>query len=654
MGAIEIEQANNKTVLIGSPICRTFNILREFLVSLMEMEKDGFNVEYYFVDDNDEIESSRLLEEFRNLNANVSIIHSNETEKYQCDDYTHRWNEEMIQKVARFKNIMIEYAIEKKYDYLFLIDSDIVLHPSTLKQLVKDQKNIVSNIFWTKWGPNEQDLPQVWQQDAYNFYRLKTNQVATQEELKRWSQEFIDQLRKPGVYQVGGLGACTLIDREALLKGVNFNDIYNVSFWGEDRHFCIRAVALGLELFVDTYYPAYHIYRQEELAGVARFKAECPNRDVQILGAHIMDLIVAGVNSLNTYHYEEGLSEEFKQYFTTGEADSQWFMHQKFYQTIVKEKCINRCNVKEISMAFEGDLSNVLCQIKYCNNGYKKELSYYEERVAEAKVEKQLDGTYLISYFKRGERLSISNRPMIRKVAEVPKLTLSMIVKNEECRYLQRVLLAAREYIDNAVIIDDGSTDRTAEICKEVLGDKLTTLIVNKESKFADERRLRKQQWNATIATNPDWIIFLDADEIFEDRAKEVIRELIRSRDVDIYNFRLYDFWSETHYRQDDLWCAHHTFRPFMMRYQPNYQYQFTETAQHCGRMPSNISGLLGTTSDLRLKHYGWAREEDRIKKYQRYMALDPEGQFGSMPQYQSILDTTVSLMKWNELNINA
>ena len=30
--------------------------------------------------------------------------------------------------------------------------------------------------------------------------------------------------------------------------------------FGEDRHFCIRAAALGLSLYVDTHYPAYHIY----------------------------------------------------------------------------------------------------------------------------------------------------------------------------------------------------------------------------------------------------------------------------------------------------------------------------------------------------------------------------------------------------------
>jgi SRSO17 transposase len=63
-----------------------------------------------------------------------------------------------------------------------------------------------------------------------------------------------------------------LISRTALEAGVNFSRISNLSFWGEDRHFCIRAAALGLQLFVDTHYPAYHIYRDSDLEGVKSFK----------------------------------------------------------------------------------------------------------------------------------------------------------------------------------------------------------------------------------------------------------------------------------------------------------------------------------------------------------------------------------------------
>lgn len=234
-----------------------------------------------------------------------------------------------------------------------------------------------------------------------------------------------------------------------------------------------------------------------------------------------------------------------------------------------------------------------------------------------------------------------------RIVKDTPSLTLSMIVKNEEHRYLERMLQSASEYIDHAVIIDDGSTDQTISLCREVLSGIPLTLIENKESMFSDEWKIRKLQWQETIASDPDWILFLDADEIFEDNAKTALREMITDKNCDLYLFRLYDMWDEEHYREDALWSAHKIYRPFMLRYQKNFNYAFSQARQHCGRMPSNVFELNQQLSNLRLKHYGWAKAEDRLAKYNRYMTLDPLGIYGSMAQYQSIMDEHPHLCQW-------
>lgn len=81
-------------------------------------------------------------------------------------------------------------------------------------------------------------------------------------------------MRIPGIYEVGGLGACTLISQHAIKAGVSYNQIRNISYWGEDRHFCIRAAALGIPLFVDTHYPALHLYRDSDLSKVEDFIKE--------------------------------------------------------------------------------------------------------------------------------------------------------------------------------------------------------------------------------------------------------------------------------------------------------------------------------------------------------------------------------------------
>lgn len=95
------------------------------------------------------------------------------------------------------------------------------------------------------------------------------------------------------------------------------------------------------------------------------------------------------------------------------------------------------------------------------------------------------------------------------------KVTLSMCVKNEADHYLRMVLEEVRHYIDEAVIIDDASTDDTVQLIYEVLHGIPVHIIHNTVSKFSNEINLRKQQWDEVIKTNPEWILNIDADHVF-------------------------------------------------------------------------------------------------------------------------------------------
>jgi len=224
-----------------------------------------------------------------------------------------------------------------------------------------------------------------------------------------------------------------------------------------------------------------------------------------------------------------------------------------------------------------------------------------------------------------------------------------MCVKNEASRYLCQVLEDARMYIDAAVIIDDASTDDTVALCYEVLKGIPVSIVRNAQSKFTYESDLRIQQWQETIATNPDWILVLDADELFEPSCKYELPTLLERTDVDVYYFRLFDMWDADHYREDRYWSAHNYYRPFLIRYKQDFAYAWCEQALHCGRLPYNIHQLRAECSSLRLKHYGWSRQQDRVAKYARYKQLDPDGVFGIKEQYESILDEHPTLILWSE-----
>ncbi|MEK4292136.1 glycosyltransferase family 2 protein [Paenibacillus sp. FSL R5-0914] len=543
---------NKVRVLIGSPIHQKPMVLKEFLNSLLRLNIADIELDFHLVDDNDDEESSRLLQEFQSMGDHIYLQSSGFHDAYIRNDTTHFWNTNLVWKVANFKNLMINRAQTLNYDYLFLIDSDLILHPDTLRHLIGTNKDIISEVFWTQWQPETMFQPQVWMHDEYNQWELLPGEKLQPEEINRRFHEFIAKMRIPGIYEVGGLGACTLISQHAIKAGVSYNQIRNISYWGEDRHFCIRAAALGIPLFVDTHYPALHLYRDSDLSKVEDFIKETTETKAEATDTE---------NSSSTDEVPASVMPTP----TTDNPDNE------------------------------------------------------------------------------------SSKETVPPARKRPKLTLTMVVKNESGRFLRQVLEEHRKYIDEAVIIDDGSTDNSAAICLEVLEGIPVHLVHNTISKFSNEIELRKQQWEEVLKTKPEWILSLDADEIFEASFAANIEPLLYADEVDLFCFRLYDLWNATHYREDIYWRSHLNYRPFLLRYKEDFNYVWNESPQHCGRFPENVFELPHQLSNLRLKHLGWSKAEFRLEKYLRYMLLDPDGQYGWKEQYLSILDEHPHLIPWVE-----
>ena len=234
-----------------------------------------------------------------------------------------------------------------------------------------------------------------------------------------------------------------------------------------------------------------------------------------------------------------------------------------------------------------------------------------------------------------------------RIVSKSNSITLSMIVHNEANRYLKTVLEHALKYVDKVIIIDDASTDNTVEVCENILKNTPHKIIKNKVSLFHKEHKLRTLQWNETLKMKPDWILFLDADDIFEDIMKFKSKELTSNPDVDVYKFRYFDMWNENEYREDEYWSAHYRYKPFLIRYQPKFKYKYLKWNHHCGRVPKDLDLLPNKNSDIRIKHMGWSKEIDRKNKFLRYQKMDPNAEFGISKQYESILDKTPNLIKF-------
>ncbi|MEA2180039.1 MAG: hypothetical protein QOG77_3336, partial [Solirubrobacteraceae bacterium] len=98
----------------------------------------------------------------------------------------------------------------------------------------------------------------------------------------------------------------------------------------------------------------------------------------------------------------------------------------------------------------------------------------------------------------RGKRVASAARP-----AEGLTLSLCMIVKDEE-EMLPRCLEAAAPAVDEIIVVDTGSSDRTVEIAKSFGAN---VIEFEWTGSFADARNVSLE------AATGDWLMYLDADE---------------------------------------------------------------------------------------------------------------------------------------------
>jgi hypothetical protein len=255
---------------LASPVRKKHEILKPFLEAIFQQQTEGIELDYLFIDDNKDPESSKLLHSLQG--PRILPIQKTPPRAVEENNEEEAWTEYSVWRLAEIKNSVISLAKQHDYDCLFFVDSDLILNPKTIEHLASLELDIVSEIFWTNWMPDQMALPQVWLYDHYGLVPKGRTETIDQDTANERFSNLIYMLQRPGVYAVGGLGGCTLISKRALDLGVSFSEVYNISFWGEDRAFSIRAAALGLPLHVDTKYPALHLYRDSDLEKLEEFK----------------------------------------------------------------------------------------------------------------------------------------------------------------------------------------------------------------------------------------------------------------------------------------------------------------------------------------------------------------------------------------------
>ena len=226
-----------KRILITAPLRQDVDVFRAYQDGLDRLViPEGYEASRYFVvNDCDEV-----IPYIRN----AEYVRTENGEAYEKTHNDHLWTMDLMWKMGDLRNRTIAEMLTGGYDYWLSIDTDIVADPMTVVNLLKADKDIVSEIFWTQ-APNGRYWCNAWMVDQ--------------------AAGMTEEWRKPGLYRVGMTGALTLVKRKVFEAGVSYARIPNIhqALRGEDRHFCVRAACAGFEMWVDTHCPANHLYTRQ-------------------------------------------------------------------------------------------------------------------------------------------------------------------------------------------------------------------------------------------------------------------------------------------------------------------------------------------------------------------------------------------------------
>ena len=201
-------------------------------------------------------------------------------------------------------------------------------------------------------------------------------------------------------------------------------------------------------------------------------------------------------------------------------------------------------------------------------------------------------------------------------------------VKNEE-RFLPKSLESIQDVCDEVVVLDDGSTDQTVEICKSF--KNVVDIHIQQETEL-DEVRDRNFLLNMGLKRKPDYIISIDGDEVLMPFAKELLLEELEVLypKESVFEFQFLTCWDGGHQiRTDGIFGNYYQKRLFRVRSETS-KLKFENTKNpgnlHCGSIPKSLSGFENPVrSKVKIFHLASIDEKLRQQKFQYYTKIDPD-----------------------------
>lgn len=231
-----------KKILLTAPVHQEIDIFKEYLNALNHLFiPNGYSLTRYFY-----LHNCSKLKEFLQPNEYEEL-----TDNSIYIKYSHDFKNENYSALQYMRTAALEKARKENYDYVFSVDSDVLIHPNCLQFLLEDNKDIVGMINWSKSLNGNQILPNCYDMDYW-----------------KWWVDNNSFLLNKGIYERGIISATVLLGKRIIEnEKINYYpiDCIECSKW-EDYALSLKAHILisDLQMYIDTRLPSRHLYKEKD------------------------------------------------------------------------------------------------------------------------------------------------------------------------------------------------------------------------------------------------------------------------------------------------------------------------------------------------------------------------------------------------------
>jgi glycosyltransferase involved in cell wall biosynthesis len=226
-----------------------------------------------------------------------------------------------------------------------------------------------------------------------------------------------------------------------------------------------------------------------------------------------------------------------------------------------------------------------------------------------------------------------------------------MPVKDEE-QWVRYAILSVLPYVDQFIVIDDASTDRTVA---EVRSTGIEPVLTDGSHSSSDVRNM-----GAAIATDADWIWVVDSDEVYTKANalsfRKALEEAYLCTDVSLLRVKWINFvrdrfhWDGAEdleavraYRRNDIQWYNHSLQEVPARRRGDIK-----TQRHGGIVSAyNTGDYSALIEDSCFYHYSRCDNKlDRIRKWHRYISCSHPKKSSNEVLQEAIKENWVQLPK--------